>query len=106
MLEHAFFPGSYSFVEECQNKTYNSEDSHVVTHRTTNSPVDCLCMAERTGCPVLSRLWSYVLSCSQLSIIVSEITQISKHIARIMAAELTMKTEATVFLELRRLGTS
>nr|POE77820.1 hypothetical protein CFP56_09463 [Quercus suber] len=52
-------------VNLCENgqkaKTYNSEDSHVVTHRTTNSPVDCLCMAERTGCPVLSRLWSYVL---------------------------------------------
>nr|POE60989.1 hypothetical protein CFP56_64698 [Quercus suber] len=48
-----------------KGKTYNSEDSHVVTHRTTNSPVDCLYMAERTGCLVLSRLWSYVLSLSR-----------------------------------------
>jgi hypothetical protein len=27
-------------------KTYSSEDSRVVTHRSTNSPVSCLCMAE------------------------------------------------------------
>ncbi|KAH0254505.1 hypothetical protein KCU91_g17965, partial [Aureobasidium melanogenum] len=37
-----------------QNKTYSSRDSHVVTHRSTNLPFNCLCMAERTGCPVFS----------------------------------------------------
>ncbi|KAG9848619.1 hypothetical protein KCU98_g5329, partial [Aureobasidium melanogenum] len=37
---------------EC--KTYSSRDSHVVTHRSTNLPFNCLCMAERTGCPVFS----------------------------------------------------
>ncbi|KAH0379559.1 hypothetical protein KCU92_g8126, partial [Aureobasidium melanogenum] len=36
------------------NKTYSSRDSHVVTHRSTNLPFNCLCMAERTGCPVFS----------------------------------------------------
>ncbi|KAG9595730.1 hypothetical protein KCU77_g3370, partial [Aureobasidium melanogenum] len=34
---------------EC--KTYSSRDSHVVTHRSTNLPFNCLCMAERTGMP-------------------------------------------------------
>ncbi|KAG9656425.1 alpha-1,2-mannosidase, partial [Aureobasidium melanogenum] len=44
-------------VAEEQNKkhkTYSSRDSHVVTHRSTNLPFNCLCMAERTGCPVFS----------------------------------------------------
>ena len=48
--------------EECAcKKTYNSEDSLVVTHLTTNSPVHCLYMAERTGSLVFSVLWSYVV---------------------------------------------
>jgi hypothetical protein len=37
-----------------KDKTYSSRDSHVVTHRSTNLPFNCLCMAERTGCPVFS----------------------------------------------------
>ncbi|KAG9529920.1 hypothetical protein KCU93_g3095, partial [Aureobasidium melanogenum] len=37
-----------------ESKTYSSRDSHVVTHRSTNLPFNCLCMAERTGCPVFS----------------------------------------------------
>ncbi|KAL5381772.1 hypothetical protein DPSP01_006956 [Paraphaeosphaeria sporulosa] len=41
-------------------KTYNSGDSPVVTHLTTDPPVHCLCKAERTGSPILSVLWSYV----------------------------------------------
>ena len=41
-------------------KTYNSGDSLVVTHLTTNPPVHCLYMAERTGSLVFSVLWSYV----------------------------------------------
>ena len=41
-------------------KTYNSRYSLVVTHPTTNLPIWCLCMAERTGCPFLTSLWSYV----------------------------------------------
>ena len=41
-------------------KTYNSRDSLVVTHPTTNLPISSLCMAERTGCPVFLSLWSYV----------------------------------------------
>ncbi|KAG9755899.1 hypothetical protein KCU95_g20450, partial [Aureobasidium melanogenum] len=40
--------------QNCTNKTYSSRDSHVVTHRSTNLPFNCLCMAERTGCPVFS----------------------------------------------------
>ncbi|KAJ9481412.1 hypothetical protein VN97_g12068, partial [Penicillium thymicola] len=43
-----------------KNKTYNSEDSLVVTHPTTNSPACGLSTAERTGSPVLHTLWSYV----------------------------------------------
>tara|TARA_R110002060_G_scaffold56038_2_gene66415 strand:+ start:637 stop:957 length:321 start_codon:yes stop_codon:yes gene_type:complete len=41
-------------------KTYNSRYSLVVTHPTTNLPITCLSMAERTGCPVFRSLWSYV----------------------------------------------
>ena len=43
-----------------QKKTYNSEDSLVVTHPTTNSPACGLSTAERTGSPVFHTLWSYV----------------------------------------------
>ncbi|KAJ5801475.1 uncharacterized protein N7518_003543, partial [Penicillium psychrosexuale] len=43
-----------------QGKTYNSEDSLVVTHPTTNSPACGLSTAERTGSPVFHTLWSYV----------------------------------------------
>jgi hypothetical protein len=41
-------------IEVPKDKTYSSRDSHVVTHRSTNLPFNCLCMAERTGCPVFS----------------------------------------------------
>jgi hypothetical protein len=41
-------------------KTYNSGDSPVVTHLTTNPPVRCLNRAERTGSLVFNVLWSYV----------------------------------------------
>jgi hypothetical protein len=41
-------------------KTYNSRDSPMVTHLTTNPPVSCLNRAERTGSLVLKILWSYV----------------------------------------------
>jgi hypothetical protein len=44
-----------------KTKTYNSEDSLVVTHPTTNSPACGLSTAERTGSPVFHTLWSYVL---------------------------------------------
>jgi hypothetical protein len=44
-----------------KQKTYNSGDSPVVTHLTTNPPVSCLTRAERTGSRGLKILWSYVL---------------------------------------------
>jgi hypothetical protein len=51
------YRGSWDTKKE---KTYNSGYSPVVTHLTTNPPVDCLSTAERTGSSVLSLLWSYV----------------------------------------------
>jgi ribosomal protein L33 len=45
-----------------KSKTYNRRDSQMVTHSSTSRPVQCLCMAERTGCPVLTDLWLYVLN--------------------------------------------
>jgi hypothetical protein len=48
--------------EQKITKTYNRRDSQMVTHSSTSRPVQCLCMAERTGCPVLTDLWSYVLT--------------------------------------------
>ena len=44
-----------------KSKTYNRRDSQMVTHSSTSRPVQCLCMAERTGCPVFTDLWSYVM---------------------------------------------
>jgi hypothetical protein len=49
-------------------KTYNSGDSLVVTHLTTNPPVSCLSKAERTGSPVLKILWSYVEKLSKMNV--------------------------------------
>jgi hypothetical protein len=57
--------GTYRRSEEKrakkEQKTYNSRYSLVVTHPTTNLPISSLCMAERTGCPVLLNLWSYMI---------------------------------------------
>ncbi|KAF1345885.1 hypothetical protein BDV97DRAFT_30558 [Delphinella strobiligena] len=47
-------------ADKSKRKTYSSWYSHVVTHRSTDQPVNCLCLAERTGCPVLSCLWPSV----------------------------------------------
>ncbi len=38
----------------------NSSYSLVVTGPTTNPPICGLCMAERTGCPVLHSLWLHL----------------------------------------------
>ena len=51
-----------------KTKTYNRRDSQMVTHSSTNRPVQCLCMAERTGCPVFTDLWSYVTVPTQLTL--------------------------------------
>jgi hypothetical protein len=50
----------YKRDQSKKTKTYNRRDSQMVTHSSTSRPVQCLCMAERTGCPVLTDLWSYV----------------------------------------------
>jgi hypothetical protein len=54
--------------EQKDKKTYNRRDSQMVTHSSTSRPVQCLCMAERTGCPVLTDLWSYVQEVNLCSI--------------------------------------
>ncbi|KAK8209620.1 hypothetical protein IWZ01DRAFT_325013 [Phyllosticta capitalensis] len=41
-------------------KTYNSRDSLLVTHATTNRPQGSLSMEERTGFRVFYLLWSYM----------------------------------------------
>jgi hypothetical protein len=41
----------------------------MVTHSSTSRPVQCLCMAERTGCPVFTDLWSYVFISKLMSVI-------------------------------------
>ena len=45
-----------------KSKTYNTEDSQVVTDPSTNSALCCLYMGERTGSLAFSRIWSYVLA--------------------------------------------
>ena len=49
-----------SQAEQKGKKTYNTEDSQVVTDPSTNSALCCLYMGERTGSLVFSRMWSYV----------------------------------------------
>ena len=49
-----------------EQKTYNRRDFQMITHSSTSRPVQCLCMAERTGCPVFTDLWSYVLARSAM----------------------------------------
>jgi hypothetical protein len=58
-------------TKEVKTKTYNSKDSLVVTHLTTNLPACGLSTAERTGSPVLHTLWSYVLGLALKGIITS-----------------------------------
>jgi hypothetical protein len=60
ILESTFATSEF-IVSSKKAKTYNRRDSQMVTHSSTSRPVQCLCMAERTGCPVLTDLWSYVL---------------------------------------------
>ncbi|KAJ5475949.1 hypothetical protein N7475_001678 [Penicillium sp. IBT 31633x] len=54
-------PPVFQITKNIRTKTYNSEDSLVVTHPTTNSPACGLSTAERTGSPVFHTLWSYKL---------------------------------------------
>ena len=58
-----------------KTKTYNRRDSQMVTHSSTSRPVQCLCMAERTGCPVFTDLWSYVQASLVVRIIENSMTQ-------------------------------
>ncbi|KAL6151886.1 hypothetical protein ACJQWK_10250 [Exserohilum turcicum] len=51
-----------------KEKTYNSRDSPVVTHLTTNLPVTSLCIAERTRDTEFWYLWSYVLGNAVLAL--------------------------------------
>jgi hypothetical protein len=53
-------PQKLSRTVETTQKTYNSGDSPILTNSTTNPPVHCLYMAERTGSLVFNVLWSYV----------------------------------------------
>ena len=50
----------------------------MVTHSSTSRPVQCLCMAERTGCPVFTDLWSYV-SCSDYFKIIQLVSYSHRH---------------------------
>ncbi|RPA77340.1 hypothetical protein BJ508DRAFT_212917 [Ascobolus immersus RN42] len=42
-------------------KTYSTEDSRVVTHRSTNLAIRSLTMGERTGSRIFFNLWPYVM---------------------------------------------
>ncbi|EHK51034.1 hypothetical protein TRIATDRAFT_9959, partial [Trichoderma atroviride IMI 206040] len=48
-------------VTEQKKETYNSRCSPMVTHLTTNLPVNGLSMGEQTGPRIFHYLWSYVL---------------------------------------------
>ena len=57
--EESLNPGRLGMKKE--TKTYNIEDSLVVTDPTTSSTLTRLSRGERTGSRVLERIWSYVL---------------------------------------------
>jgi hypothetical protein len=56
-----------SFMKQDSTKTYNSRYSPVVTHLTTNPPVEGLTCGEQTGSGVVLRLWSYVLFIAEVA---------------------------------------
>ena len=57
---HSFTRNHHQITKPKKNKTYSRRDSLVVTDPTTSLPINSLCMAERTGCPVVCCLWPYV----------------------------------------------
>jgi hypothetical protein len=64
----------------------------MVTHSSTSRPVQCLCMAERTGCPVFTDLWSYVLYSERFGytitgVLASRIREITADATRSVAVE-------------------
>jgi hypothetical protein len=54
----------------------------MVTHSSTSRPVQCLCMAERTGCPVFTDLWSYVLETSHTAMLKLTIMSTKRPVCR------------------------
>jgi hypothetical protein len=73
-------------------KTYNSGYSLVVTDPTTNPPISSLSTAERTGCPFLLNLWSYVLATPYFYIIFY--AELPKHYDRVSSASLGLRMAA------------
>ena len=63
----------YNNIDKMEAKTYNTEDSQVVTDPSTNSALCCLYMGERTGSLVFSRMWSYVLDIPDLEVYIPRI---------------------------------
>ncbi|KAK6825416.1 hypothetical protein PG987_012910 [Apiospora arundinis] len=61
-----------------KQKTYNTEDSQVVTDPSTNSALCCLYMGERTGSLVFSRMWSYVTISSSAAAYIAHQLEISE----------------------------
>jgi hypothetical protein len=51
----------------------------MVTHSSTSRPVQCLCMAERTGCPVFTDLWSYVMNPQSTKYIILSYEETGEH---------------------------
>ena len=69
----------------------------MVTHSSTSRPVQCLCMAERTGCPVFTDLWSYVLDeMEQTSTLLAINTQRSDRMSTIFKAIVDLRQNANV----------
>lgn len=62
LLAHLFgvVYGSTLLRKKCKKITYNRRYSPMVTHLTTNLPVEGLTCGEQTGSGVILRLWSYV----------------------------------------------
>ena len=66
-------------IKKRKTKTYNSRDSLVVTHPTTNRPACDLSTAERTGSPVLHTLWSYVIIFNTILIYMVQMIDVEVH---------------------------
>ena len=71
-----------------EKKTYNTGDSPVVTHLSTDPALSSLSMGERTGSRVFLEVWSYVIAllifaiCKVVIVMVPSGTQSSRQRGR------------------------
>ena len=95
-----------NFEAAKMSKTYNSRDSLMVTHLTTNPPVSCLNRAERTGSLVFMILWSYVEGEAVSCILVSFDTLVNSLLAKVCCGSANLELYMHGWVQLKLVPTS